>query len=210
MEQRHRYKKLGGFLAFFVVAFILGCVSNMVVIMNKLPGDLSAVEYFFLQGQFLLFGFQVVSIVGLAAINVLQLMAAIQIIRRQSNFSTFFILGMLSGCLGLVCSLLMIGIASAPLPPLAIGLIMVFVAVCLTVGFVLEILYILKSVRLRTYMGSDEYITKCPFLKWATPRQPAALDDAVLSTFPPPNPQFPSSSSQGTQEDNSGMFSGKE
>ena len=44
--------------------------------------------------------------------------------------------------------------------------------------------YLIRSVRVRTYMGTDEYITKCPFTRHVTPPKPAVPDAYVGEQIP--------------------------
>jgi hypothetical protein len=50
-------------------------------------------------------------------------------------------------------------------------------------GIALWTLYYLRSVRVRTYMGTDAYIKQSIFFKQVTPPTPAVPDDA------PPQPE---------------------
>jgi hypothetical protein len=70
----------------------------------------------------------------------------------------------------------------------------------------LWIVYFTKSVRVRTYMGSDDYITRCPFTSWMTPPEPV---EPYLTVFdgawppgqagPPPGPPAPPGPPSGSQ-----------
>ena len=163
----NKYSNLGGWLLFFVVMNIIAVVIGVIGILAILPDYLDMVSELSASGDpnhgtpfLLLF---ISGIVQLIIVTI----ATIMIFRRQRGFLTiiFFdaFLSILAVIFGFVLSSMYPWYTSGGDIPNAIYSITINILV---------VVYFVKSVRVRTYMGSDEYITKGMFTSGITPPQP--------------------------------------
>ena len=166
----HPYQKIGGWLRFFQVNLVLTLISIPIMLIN----DFIAFTGFELAYQLL--GTLLMSI---------SLLPIIQLLKRNPKFLWSY---HVTTFVSLAWSIAQIGrglyiwtsetglddnqlVASVP------ALVISMIAFVFGVGFfILWRMYYTRSVRVRTYMGTDAYITQCSFTKNAVPPQPAVPD----------------------------------
>jgi hypothetical protein len=189
-QPKHPYKDLGGWLLFFVVVAILGDVSSFFSLIGKngLPAAL-------VSGNWLSILTQLVSLAVLA----LSVVWIVMIFRRDPRFFRIWQLEWLASFISMPFAIGTMAFAFAGDGFTAafsemfdeFGMdaaeIVPFVKVGILVGGVLGLLlfilffflmmrYYKSSVRVRTYMGSDQYLRLAAFTKKANP-QPAVPDE---------------------------------
>ncbi|MDR2589892.1 MAG: DUF2569 family protein [Oscillospiraceae bacterium] len=169
----HKYRKLGGWLLFFVIINIIAIVVDA---FGSIPDVLESIELFAMLGEVNLSAaglpenFKnaltialIGEVVGLLTI-VFSIIFVVQVFNRKSTFLRFAQLSALAGIFFLIVARLipntMVGIDYmgedyiTPAISSLIGSI---------IGFFIFPLYYCKSIRVRTYMGSDEYMHKAIF-----------------------------------------------
>ena len=175
--QSHKYQTLGGFLLVFVVFTFIGAPINLLSTAIGLPDDLYVIQSYVSMDAPAAAVFYGIYLVMALLQTVSELMLAILLLMRNRHIITMMALAVLTGVCGLI------GLIAAYLldPTLtltaAYTLISIFVAsslIMLAVS-VLLMVYFFKSVRVRTYMRSDAYITQ-GLWKFVKPPMPAVPD----------------------------------
>jgi hypothetical protein len=175
-----RYRKLGGFLLFLVImTFFVALTSVMNLLFSKdgfvksLPG-FGPVEAWF---QLLIVLCSIYTIV-------IQIMFSVMIIKRDQRYLRIWQLFYIGTFVSAAATLLMHLTCGFPPrepsafnSPEALGLATdVFAFLRVPIGLTLFTLYNVKSVRVRTYMGSDKYLKLAFFTKKAVGPAPLAPD----------------------------------
>ena len=171
MNAKHKYKKLGGWLLACVIIYLLQVCG---VVMQFGEGGLMDVlrgwsMYDGAQGWLLLAG-QALSLL----LIIIYVFAAIEIIRRDPYFLRTRQLGLAVAALDLPLRLvngLVYGFVSFDLPML------VLLAGQLLFSVIFVMCYFTRSVRVRTYMGTDEYLKLGFFTGKIKGPKPAAEDE---------------------------------
>lgn len=173
----HKYSKLGGWLLVFVIANICGAVFNVFTLFGgifetlELFSELPSIQAFLPDNfQAALTITLIGEVVGLLMI-VCTIMFVVGVFSRKSNFLRFHQIGLFVNAFYTI----FVGIIPNAMLEMFdqdfasnIGTL-----VGLAVGFFLFALYMSKSIRVRTYMGSDEYMDKAIFaFKNQPPLQP--------------------------------------
>lgn len=193
----HPYKQIGGMLLFIQVLRILSIIGMVFfgIIMLIMTvglvfivamGDLitqtlrEAGQHYYIWSELLppvaMFGSAVMMLTSFVA-GIVSIVSMGQLIRRNPKFLRVYeisVIIMLAGFLVYDFSLLAIG---SPMLMQQLVSTLFAAGVC-----ALWFLYYARSVRVRTYMGSDEYIRQSIFLRKATPPQPAVPDNPSAST----------------------------
>jgi len=148
----HPYQKLGGLLVFIAIITLLMIIAVLIY----------AVRAPFVNSGLPL-AHQLITLVFTST----WMYANIQLLRRRSNFFIISIFALYGGSLW--------SLVRFTFTPFSAGLDTC--SIFLVFGLdTLILLYYIRSVRVRTYMGTDKYITDYKFLKFFTPPQPAVLD----------------------------------
>jgi len=179
-DYAHRYQKLGGFLLFLVIMTFLAAFTSVTKLLFERDGFLHAWRGYE-GGEFWLQ--LVIQICAVYAI-VMQVTYALMIIRRDPRFVRtwqLIYIGTFAGTLALLAAHLIYGYpqedASTYNSAFAIGLVSdIFAFLAIPIGLGLLTLYISKSVRVRTYMGSDKYLRLAFFTRKARGPEPAVPD----------------------------------
>ena len=130
----NNYSELGGWLLFFVIMSIVSMLFSLYFLII-IPGFmLSPIDWMF----------------TLTA-SVLSILYAIQVVQRKTLFLRFIQIGYMVNCVSGIFSIASVGVY-------AITTIIGNIS-----GFFLATLYYCKSVRVRVYMGTDEYMDKAFF-----------------------------------------------
>jgi len=181
-NEAHPYQKLGGWLLFFVICNLFSMV-NLFSRGSSGPWALlgfftyvSGVEFVCLLAMLLLQLYKI-------AINIT---TAIMVIRRSPYFLRLEQLSWLGSILGQAVSLPILFSLQPQYPAGGnITLIIAFGAIPMTVVMIVVLmLYYAKSVRVRTYMGSDEYLRLAFFAKKIKGPEPAVPDAAEKTEIP--------------------------
>jgi len=181
-DYEHSYQKLGGWLLIIVIVTFIGAfatVLNLLSTKNGLPG-LRNYE----GGQFWL---ELLMQLCWAYAGALQVTYAVMIIRRGQRFARtwqLIYIGTFLRTLAQLVTHLIYGYPpsafTASYPPeyaAAFGLTSDIVAFLPpAIGLLLLLLYLKKSVRVRTYMGSDNYLRLAFFTRKATGPVPMVPD----------------------------------
>ena len=155
--QTHPYQRIGGFLWLFLVSMVLGYI----LIIPLITMAFKAVE---ISGEVLPIVFTITSTMVVVA---LETVYVVQLLCRKPAFFTMFHIAAILKCV------------QNPLQSLIMGQEPVRIAsrlIASILALVLYYLYFTHSVRVRTYMGTDAYITQCPFSRRVKPPQPAVPD----------------------------------
>jgi len=179
-EHAHRYQKLGGFLLLIVVLTFLGAFSAVINLFSP-TGVLRALRGSG-GGQYWL---QMLILVCALYAIALQIMYAVMIIRRDPRFARIWQLIYIGTFVRAAAQYAMHliygfpeGGGSAYNTSFAIGRMSdIFAFLAIPVGLGLLTLYIKKSVRVRTYMGSDKYLRLAFFTGKAKGPGPAVPDE---------------------------------
>lgn len=168
-SSNHPYKKLGGFLAFIVygnyVAAALMAIYPIVAI----------VQLFALSSQYGSYGSAVVGAAIVPLIILLVVYVALAIFlcwwatQLKNRNPAFLKIYHYFGCIALVIEFVVLiatGNAVSGFLYLILG----------ALGLLLWTLYYMKSVRVRTYFGTDEYLRQSPFTKNVQAPDPAVAD----------------------------------
>ncbi|MCL2194894.1 MAG: zinc ribbon domain-containing protein [Oscillospiraceae bacterium] len=163
MPQHHPYQQIGGVLRWLQVGMIIVIIMVPITFMQSLfdflaSGDIHLIFQFFLS----------------AGTSAFYIVCLAMLLRRKPKFLRMFELYFIVN-LG---STVLRNLLWPPDPELVIfsSLPVLLTFSVIVVGAWL--LYFVRSVRVRTYMGSDEYIRQSIFLKRVKPPQPAVPDDS--------------------------------
>jgi hypothetical protein len=168
MHAEHPYKKLGGWLMFFVVCYFLGALGSLLSLIPSI-GMMSAFGYILPGGIAGLLVFVFVITFGFSiAIGII---LPVMIIRRDKRFLFVYHIGSL---ITIALSLLVTIILGIALAGYGTGSMLIPSMAGTVAGVIIMTLYYCKSVRVRTYMGTDAYIKENPFTRNLTPPMPAA------------------------------------
>ena len=154
-----KFSKLRGWLLVFVVSFIFGIVGGAanlaMMIMELSPDFFDAIPLLFSMGHGFLVIATIIIIIGIVIALGLMIGIVTMIFQKSRYFSTLLIIAVILEI------------------PMIVLLVMLYYMypeydnpASLISGFIRDILilvYFVKSVRVRTYMGTDEYLTKGPF-----------------------------------------------
>ena len=157
-EQRHTehpYQMFGGFLWFFLVRALISFVS-IVIIAIMLFRNRYSLYFDWPLAATLIF---MVARIAIEAIFLVQLLYG-----KPTFLTVFHVMALLNCVFGLLASL-----------PLESARIITSLLPAI-LSLVLFHLYFTRSVRVRTYMGTDAYITQCPFTRKVMPPTPAVPD----------------------------------
>ncbi|MDR2615149.1 MAG: DUF2569 domain-containing protein [Oscillospiraceae bacterium] len=163
-EKEHIYKRLGGWLAFF---WIVNILSTGIAII-ALPGLLASSQFAeAMRSEYsaYLTAATIIAVVSIA----LSVAFIVLLFKKHPSFALIYEIG----CL--------ISVASS-LSPLLVGAFDFSRILGSILGFAIWEAYIRNSVRVRTYMGSGEYLLRTLFARSASP-EPAVPDDDA-----PPEP----------------------
>jgi len=145
-----KYKKLGGWLLFFVVYFIIGLVMSIIATLISSP-------IMFIYGSTT--GYAYIAILSTIVSCALSILLIVQLCTKKSTFLRIY---QLSVIIGISLSLIQTlfgsfggfgGFGGSVLLSILFSLI----------PFFLMTLYFCKSIRVRVYMGNDEYMSKAIF-----------------------------------------------
>ena len=173
--QTHPYKKIGGFLMFLLVSTVIGFAMTplailLFVFLTRMMGELDPELAAMFTGQ-------IISMTFTMAISLVGSIPAIQLLRRKTNFLTLYHIITIGGWAVLPVQLLFLWHQSAAvLSPWGFVSSAAYGLVIGIITFILYRMYYTKSVRVRTYMGTDAYITQCPFTRGVAPPVPAVPD----------------------------------
>jgi hypothetical protein len=171
-SQSHPYQQLGGVLRLFQVFFWLAVIflpfGFLGLSIALFMPDISA-EMGLSRGSI------VVALIS-AVFSVAALIPTRQLLKRKPQF---FVNYHYVFILSLIVSLLSDFILQALIShgsPLTVIRSILTTLVSSAIAYLLYRTYITRSVRVRTYLGTDAYITENPFTKHVTPIQPAVPD----------------------------------
>jgi hypothetical protein len=155
---------------------LYGAGRSIVQTFQDFGSDLDLVTLLFSYG----FGLQgVLYAIGLFIIDacvVLQIVYLAQLAMKKNGFFFLFILTSILGRIGSVLMFIVTLMLAPGDPSLVFYCIIIALAL---VQLVLFTIYFLRSVRVRTYMGSAGYILDNPFTRWSFPPQPAVPDEPL-------------------------------
>ena len=164
---QNKYLKLGGWLLVVVIGNLIGVVADVIMSFSGifetigLFGELNDLRLYLPDNFETALTITLIGeIVGLMTI-VFTILFLVQVFQRKSTFLRFHQLGLFTGIFYTV----FVGI----IPNAMLGMIdsdfssNIGVIVGTVIGFFLFALYMSKSIRVRTYMGSDEYMYKAIF-----------------------------------------------
>jgi len=149
-REPHRYQKAGGWQVIIEVSILISCLVVGWLVGFRHPSRLGG---------------------PLRIIAVLDLFP-LSMWTRKTNFLTGRHMMFIAGFLVIPVYLLISGVEAMPDIQLTLLTLALHVSI-----FILSRLYYTRSVRVRTYMGTDAYITQCPFTKKVTPPTPAVPDE---------------------------------
>jgi len=169
----HPYQKFGGFLLFYLVASVFFMIWNVWTSLRPFSAIMQIKSSAIILSSFVIFVREIIYYIPL-----IQLLKCKSVFLR--NVLVFYPLStMLSGT---ILGVLIVAETNFPLLiiPLLVNCIFGIIANTLLMRW-----YLTTSVRVRTYMGTHEYITKNPFTKKVMPPQPAVPDARTF--FPDPD-----------------------
>jgi len=171
----HPYQKLGGFLKCMVAIAIIIPLFNVVLLFSDTGFFRSWRGY---EGAE--FWLQLVRQLCMFYIIAMQLTFAVMVLRRDPRFLRTWQLVYIGTALSAAMSMVLRLMYGYPEnTSFAYGLAMdIFYITQIPAGLGLFTLYYAKSVRVRTYMGTDEYLRLGFFTKKARAPEPAGLDGA--------------------------------
>ena len=149
------YSTLGGWLMFFVVSTIIGCIVASIMLLYAFATTRTVYE-------------MIGNTIWLVSF-VLQIMFIYQIIQRKNMFLKYYqhasIIGVIAQLLLLIIELRGARLSAsiiAVMPEIEL-MIVLYIVITSGAGIVLSTLYYCKSVRVRRYMGNDEYMKNALF-----------------------------------------------
>jgi len=169
VQSKSKYYVLGGWLLFFVITNILGVIGDVVVSITAIIDTFNTYDMIIGIRELLPDNFEFAlgitlfgELFGLMTI-LYTVSFLIQVIQRKSAFLKF-------AQLSVIINIVYVIIANI-IPKFIIGsefveggIAMQFaILIGAIIGILLMTLYYCKSIRVRTYMGSDEYMTKAVF-----------------------------------------------
>lgn len=161
------YNKLGGALLFFYVIYIIGICLSVIVMLAYTPNMLSVLPWLTNSG----FGSvaTILVVTSLAALVQLVLLigVVITISTRNRHFLTLLVIATIIELLAVILGFVLRAGSSGMGSSSSVGQDLFGI-----VRDVLILVYFCKSVRVRTYMGSDEYLTRGFLTSWVTPPLP--------------------------------------
>ena len=183
LPETHAYQKLGGWLAVFTYGWALSGIICLIMMIVSLVSMLSARSVWggispMITNPILIF---VLLLYGLESFLCFYMFLLVQ--KKDTGFVRFYeIIGLIS--LG---SMILIGIFFSIYFRISMGNYAGYAVLSLwtsilpsffgtVIGLALMLLYFAKSVRVRTYFGTDEYFRKSIFLKRIVPPEPAVPD----------------------------------
>ncbi|MCQ2752091.1 MAG: hypothetical protein MJ189_03220, partial [Coriobacteriales bacterium] len=173
----HEYTKLGGFLAFIVYAGYVGLAISAVSVIISFFLSVVSIGYLgALGGIVILTSLLSLIVYGLAL--VLEFRFLIKIQNRELDFIHYYIKVL---CIFAIVDVIVVFlafiielIAGMPASYAFGGFISLFITFgCIAVVVGLTMYYFCKSVRVRTYMGTDAYAKVCPWTRNIVVAQPA-------------------------------------
>jgi len=166
-KQPHHYKRIGGMFWYFVG----GIISNLILIPIAIVMSFELYE-----GVTLVLELIGTTLIGLTVVN------KILLLRRNPKFLTVFhITWSAIITWAIVCNVIVLRQEGT----LTMGLLAIFTdgvffsfwgMVLSVIVFVMWRIYFICSRRVRTYMGTDTYVTKCPFTSNSTTPMPVVPD----------------------------------
>ena len=117
----------------------------------------------------------------------ISIVVAIMIIQRNPRFLQVEQLSYLVSAIGLIVSLSTNGLLASLIDEIGMFfalMTILLLAVLFIASISLMMLYYTRSVRLRTYMGSDEYLRRAFFTKKIKGPQPAVPDEKMPENLP--------------------------
>ncbi|MCL2194893.1 MAG: zinc ribbon domain-containing protein [Oscillospiraceae bacterium] len=190
-QQQHPYQRIGGMLSFLQVIRVLLIIALVLVGIGLAFFSLGVwvLSQPYMAEDLGLYGYEILSVesIYMFAVQMLVFFASSitavisikQLLRKSPKFLRTYEISMLLTIAGVVLHIfglfvtensLFSSLSLLPLLDLAI--------------YALFCLYFARSVRVRTYMGSDEYISQSLFLRNITPPQPAVPDTQSNHTNP--------------------------
>jgi hypothetical protein len=165
-----KYSKMGGWLLFCVIAMIIGAIVDPILSIGNILGDLETLDavrsapFFYPDGMETAAMISLIGEIGGLATIAFSILYLVNIFQRKANFLRFYQLGVLVSMLYTLVAVIVpssiVGYEHGWYGELSnhIGLLTGNIG-----AFFLWTLYYCKSVRVRTYMGSDEYMDKAVF-----------------------------------------------
>ena len=184
--EAHPYKKLGGWLWLIVASSFLSLPLQIVNLLLKIrqANNLATMLNSFAEefGATLMSGYQPAALDFLPLAScVISVVIAVLILRRNPRFLRLYQLSFLVSICLVFVGLFADGFILDAIDELgiAVALIIIVLSILLGIGSLfLYLLYYTKSVRVRTYMGSDEYLRLAFFAKKVKGPEPAVPDAA--------------------------------
>ena len=173
-----QYSKLGGALLFFVVLWIIGVALSALSLLAQAPYFLETLSDAFAYGENLI-GIEILcSLVFSVAYIVLLTCTIVMVFTKKRGFLTILCVLVFMALLLIIFEFIVAAVYPGILTAqdFAQGIVG-------TVRDILILVYFVRSVRVRTYMGSDEYLRSCPFTRWATP--PRAIEPYMAGYVSP-------------------------
>jgi len=167
----HQYQKPGGWMLLFQIAIFGQAAWELFSFIRN--GLLNGYSFFLNPRQ----------LINVASM-IFWVVVAVQLLRRQTVFlRNWYIANALSIAAAvyyLIKDLRLVGfdeIAEDGFAMFMVVVMLVFALAMTMVGFIIHHCYYTRSVRVRTYMGTDAYITRCPVIgKRIRPPKPAVPD----------------------------------
>ena len=175
--QSNPYKKLGGWLLFFVIASIAAAIVGLLAALFFFMLALAEIETTFgnvinASNAAAIFGWAGFPII-LGFASFMFLIYAVHLCRRKARF--------LRSCQWAVTGCLMLYLFFLAISFATILSTQLLCCAPIAVGLGLLPLYFTRSVRVRTYMGSDEYLRRAWFTKKIKGPEPAVPDATPLA-----------------------------
>ncbi|MCL2531235.1 MAG: zinc ribbon domain-containing protein [Oscillospiraceae bacterium] len=160
---KHPYQSIGGVLRWLQVSLIFSCIF--------LPILWAFNIFTFVRGEG---DFSTILLNSTSMISgILTLVCMIMLLRRKPNFLRIYEIS----CLVMLGGLLLYDVYLLFTMGFAMFIVQLILTLFVVGAMAPWLLYYVRSVRVRTYMGSDAYIKQSIFLKRVTPPVPAVPDD---------------------------------
>jgi hypothetical protein len=160
----HPYKKLGGWLLALVVMQIIAVALLTIVFIVSMVALAGVFRWLGISFQFYL----IVACAVYIAACIVDLRFTYMVAKRNPRFLRYYDILMI-----ILISVILLEFILIGFDPDSVGNL-----IGSLIGFLIWRTYFKKSVRVRTYMGSDQYIRMSLFSKNAVPPQPAVPDEA--------------------------------
>ena len=156
------YSKIGGWLLFFVIVNIISVARALLIVKNEITGSVDILQYAYGNISTALIINIIAQVTTFAAL-VLAVMWIIQVFQRKTMFLRILQIESIIMTASYILSFIAISIIGFENYDGNVISTNTSVLVGTVAGFFLMTLYYCKSVRVRTYMGTDEYMNKAIF-----------------------------------------------